>query len=506
MIFIRKTLFFLSRRGAAISSELYSKIISQSLQGLQKRGTQDYVYSVTFGVEAITLRIIAPLVSLVSDVSLMLVMSVGLLIVDPIMAISSFLMLSTVSFILFQTMHRRAGKLGLLNSQVDIQSRENVVEAISSFREISVKNRQSYYARSFSDSRFRIADILAENNFMPYVSKYVIESTVVLAALFIAAVQFLLSDAVQAVSTLTVFLAAGTRIAPAFLRLQQGAIQINSGLGSADSTLRMISELRNDQGTSSTSQPFSNLHSGFNASIEAKDLSLVYSGSKNLALDGATFSIPAGKMLAVVGPSGAGKTSLIDVLLGVIEPTKGSIQLSGLAPDEAVQRWPGAIAYVPQDISIVRGTIATNVALGFDISEVDESRIWEALEIAQLRSFVDGLPDGINSSVGERGSKLSGGQRQRLGIARALLSSPKLLVLDEATSALDGKSEIDVSDAILKLKNSMTLVVIAHRLSTVRNADLVIYMDNGKIMASGTFEEVRKLVPDFDMQAKLMGI
>jgi ABC-type multidrug transport system fused ATPase/permease subunit len=175
-------------------------------------------------------------------------------------------------------------------------------------------------------------------------------------------------------------------------------------------------------------------------------------------------------------------------------------------PDEAVQRWPGAIAYVPQDISIVRGTIATNVALGFDLSEVDENRIWEALEIAQLRSFVEGLPDGINSTVGERGAKLSGGQRQRLGIARALLSSPKLLVLDEATSALDGKSEIDVSDAISKLKNSMTLVVIAHRLSTVRNADLVIYMDSGKIVASGTFDEVRKAVPDFDMQAKLMGI
>jgi ATP-binding cassette, subfamily B, bacterial PglK len=208
----------------------------------------------------------------------------------------------------------------------------------------------------------------------------------------------------------------------------------------------------------------------------------------------------------VVGPSGAGKTSLIDVLLGVIAPTKGSIHISGLIPDETVQRWPGAVAYVPQDISIVRGTIASNVALGFDLSEVDESRIWEALETAQLKNFVEGLEDGIQSAVGERGSKLSGGQRQRLGIARALLSSPKLLVLDEATSALDGKSEIDVSDAISNLKNSMTLVVIAHRLSTVRKADLVVYMDAGRILAAGTFDEVRELVPDFDMQAKLMGI
>lgn len=506
VIFVRRTLFFLSRRGAAISSELYAKIISQSLQGLQKRSTQDYVYSVTFGVEAITLRILAPLVTLVSDGSLMLVMSLGLLFVDPVMAISSFLMLATVSLILFQTMHRRAGSLGLLNSKVDVQSRENVVEAISSFREVSVKNRQSYYARSFAESRYKMADILAENNFMPYLSKYVIESTVVLAALFIAAAQFLLSDAVQAVSTLTVFLAAGTRIAPAFLRLQQGAIQINSGLGSADSTLKMIRELRNAQGTLGTSQAFSTTHLGFNPSIEARDVSLKYLESGSLALDSVTFSIPAGKMLAVVGPSGAGKTSLIDVLLGLVAPTKGSIQISGLIPDETVQRWPGAVAYVPQDISIVRGTIASNVALGFDLSEVDESKIWEALETAQLKNFVEGLENGIQSAVGERGSKLSGGQRQRLGIARALLSSPKLLVLDEATSALDGKSEIDLSDAISNLKNSMTLVVIAHRLSTVRNADLVIYMDAGKILASGSFDQVRELVPDFDMQAKLMGI
>lgn len=506
VIFMRKTLFFLSTRGAAISSELYSKIISQSLQGLQSRGTQEYVYSVTFGVEVITLRILAPLVSLVSDIFLMLVMSVGLMLVDPIMAISAILMLSTVSFILFRTMHRRAEKLGLLNSQVDVQSRENVVESIASFREISVKNRQSFYARNFAESRYRIADILAENNFMPYVSKYVIESTVVLAALFIAAAQFLLSDAVHAVSTLTVFLAAGTRIAPAFLRLQQGAIQINSGLGSANSTLNMISDLRNTQGTSVKSQPFSTIHSGFIPSIEANNVSLQYVGSEVLALDDVTFSISEGEMLAVVGPSGAGKTSIIDVLLGVIAPTKGSIHVSGLRPDETVQQWPGAIAYVPQDISIVRGTIASNVALGFDLSEVEESRIWQALEIAQLKTFVEGLEDGIQSLVGERGSKLSGGQRQRLGIARALLSSPKLLVLDEATSALDGKSEIDLSDAISNLKNSMTLVVIAHRLSTVRNADLVIYMDAGRIRASGTFDEVRDLVPDFDQQAKLMGL
>jgi ABC-type multidrug transport system fused ATPase/permease subunit len=315
-------------------------------------------------------------------------------------------------------------------------------------------NRQSYYAKSFSDSRGEIADILAENNFMPYLSKYVIESTVVLAALFIAAAQFLLSDAVQAVSTLAIFLAAGTRIAPAFLRLQQGAIQINSGLGSAKSTLELINELKSSHQVNSLSQPFSNTHAEFKPEVEVHEVNLKYDGSHKFALEDISFSIPAGKMVAIVGPSGAGKTSIIDVLLGVISPTSGGVKISGLLPEQAVKRWPGAMAYVPQDISIVRGTIASNVALGFDVTEIDERLIWEVLEIAQLRSFVDGLQDGINSKVGERGSKLSGGQRQRLGIARALLSSPKLLVLDEATSALDGKSEIDVSDAILNLKKA----------------------------------------------------
>jgi ABC-type multidrug transport system fused ATPase/permease subunit len=187
-------------------------------------------------------------------------------------------------------------------------------------------------------------------------------------------------------------------------------------------------------------------------------------------------------------------------------PSEGVIKISGLSSSEAISKWPGAIAYVPQDINISNGTIAYNVGLGYQLSEISESEIWSALETAQLADFVRNLPLGLQTPVGDRGSKLSGGQRQRLGIARALLSNPKLLVLDEATSALDGKSELDVSDAINALKGSMSVVLIAHRLSTVRNADLVVYLDKGRLVTSGSFDEVRKRVPDFDHQAKLMGI
>lgn len=506
VFFVRKTLFFLSRRGAAISSDLFARVISQSLQGLQKHSVQAYVYSITSGVEVITLRILAQFVTLVSDGSLLIVMAIGLFFVDPVMAFSSFLMLSGISYMLYRMMHERAGRLGLLNSQTDVESREKAVEAITTFREISVKDRQSFYAKDFQSSRFKIAEILAENNFMPYMSKYVIESSVVLAALFIAATQFILSDAVQAVSTLSIFLAAGTRIAPAVLRLQQGAIKINSGIGTAKSTLLMIDELNTAKPISFDIKPFASAHEGFIPEISIRGLSLKYVGADTNALTSISLSVSVGEVVAIVGPSGAGKTSLIDSLLGVTEPSAGAVNISRVAPSVAVKKWPGAIAYVPQEINISNGTIAYNVALGYQLSEISETQIWKALETAQLASFVRNLPLGLQTPVGDRGSKLSGGQRQRLGIARALLSNPKLLVLDEATSALDGQSELDVSDAIHSLKGSITVVLIAHRLSTVRSADLVAYLDGGNLMASGSFDEVRNLVPDFDRQAKLMGL
>jgi ABC-type multidrug transport system fused ATPase/permease subunit len=506
VVFVRKTLFFLSDRGAVISSTLFSKVISQSLQGVQKHSFQEYLYSITFGVEVITLRILAQFVTLISDGSLLLVMVVGLFIVDPALALTSFSALGIVSYSLYRMMHARARKLGLLNSQTDLRSRESIMEALSTYREISVKSRQSYYVKEVSEARTEIAKILAENNFMPYMSKYIIESTVVIAALLISATQFLMTDAVQAIGTLSVFLAAGTRIAPAILRLQQGAIQIQSGIGNATYTLEMIDELNYSPLATSDLALFTSEHSNFSADVSIKKMSLTYQGQNIPALSDIDLEIKPGTTNAIVGPSGAGKTSLIDVILGVTTPDDGDASVSGLDPRATIQKWPGAIAYVPQDISIANRTIAENVSLGFDIESVGVDLIWKALETAQLADFVRSLPEGLNTQVGDRGAKLSGGQRQRLGIARALITNPKLLVFDEATSALDGQAELDVSDAIQNLRGAATVVMIAHRLSTVRNADQVVYMDKGKILARGTFEEVRAKVHDFDKQAKLMGL
>jgi ABC-type multidrug transport system fused ATPase/permease subunit len=213
-----------------------------------------------------------------------------------------------------------------------------------------------------------------------------------------------------------------------------------------------------------------------------------------------------GSATAIVGPSGAGKTTLVDILLGVLQPDDGEVTISGLKPLAAISKWPGAIAYVPQDVALSNGTFRENLTMGYPINLAPDELCWDALRVAQLESFVRDLPLGLDQPAGERGTNLSGGQRQRLGIARAMLTKPKLLVLDEATSALDGQTELDISNAINDLKGIVTVVMIAHRLSTVRNSDQVVYMDKGKIIAKGKFEEVRKAVPDFDNQAQLMGL
>jgi ABC-type bacteriocin/lantibiotic exporter with double-glycine peptidase domain len=247
-------------------------------------------------------------------------------------------------------------------------------------------------------------------------------------------------------------------------------------------------------------------HENFVPGIKITNVSLTYPENSSPSIHQVSIDIQESKIVAIVGPSGAGKTTLVDVLLGVLKPDHGEVVISGVSAIDAASKWPGAISYVPQDVLIVDGTIRHNVALGFPPTTVDNDRVLSAIEDAALGEFVKSLPNGLDTQVGESGAKLSGGQRQRLGIARALYTNPKLLVLDEATSALDGETELLVTDSIQKLKGRVTVVLIAHRLSTVRNADIVIYMQSGQVQAVGTFDEVRKQIPNFDHQAHLMGL
>jgi len=506
IFFTRRILFFLSRRGALISANLVSRLLTQPLTKIQDRTTQETLFCVTRGVEFITLQVLGIAVIIVSDVSLLLIMGTGLLIVDSTTAAGTFLIFSAIGYSLYRLMHVRAVNLGVASSQLNIKSNEKIVEVFSSYRESVVSNRRNFYAREIGKLRFELADTMAEINFMPYVSKYVIETTVVLGALLIGVVQFVLQDATQAVATLAIFLAAGTRIAPAVLRIQQSSVQIRGALGMASPTLDLIDSLGNTPLVENVDDTLDLTHKGFDATIRVEQVSFTYPGKNAPAIYDVSVMIPKGSSVAFVGPSGAGKTTIVDVFLGVLSPDFGQVTISGLSPLFAVNKWPGAVSYVPQDVIISNGSIRENVALGYPIDLATDELIMEALTVAKLNQFVQGLPNGIDTIVGERGAKISGGERQRLGIARAMFTKQHLLILDEATSSLDGETEAAIAASIHALRGTTTVVMIAHRLSTVRNVDIVVYMAEGKVVAKGTFSEVRNFLPDFDRQAKLMGL
>ena len=506
IIFTKKILRFFSRRGASISANLISRLLAQPLLMVMSRSSQETVYAVTFGVGLITLQVLAVGVVLLSDISLLIVMTVGLFVVDPTTALGTFAVFSLIGYILFRFMHVKVRELSVESTLLSITSNEKIVEVLSSYREALVGNRRDYYAREIGKLRFKLADASAELNFMPYVSKYVIETSVVLGALLISSAQFFLQNASHAVATLAIFLAAGTRIAPAVLRVQQASTQIRGSLAAATPTLDLIETLGNSFVIENVEDSLDATHIGFIPEIQVSNSTLTYPNQTQPAVKNISLTIPAGLSVALVGPSGAGKTTIVDILLGVLVPDEGSVLISGLPPLSAFAKWPGAVSYVPQDVVIVAGTIRENVALGYPPKAATDELIMSALKIAQLEEFVANLPHGLDTQVGERGTKISGGQRQRLGIARAMFTRPQLLVLDEATSSLDGETEAIISAAIHALRGSTTVVMIAHRLSTVRSADLVVYLSEGKMLAKGTFEEVRADVPDFDRQAKLMGI
>jgi ABC-type multidrug transport system fused ATPase/permease subunit len=506
IIFTRRILFFFSRRGAKISANLISRLLSQPMLTVQARTTQETLYAVTNGVSLITLQILATGIVMVADLSLLLVMTLGIFLVDPFTAIGTFLLFTLIGYFLYRYMHLLAGYLGVKYSELSVVSNEKIVEVFGSYRESVVRNRRDYYAREIGKIRFALAEVEAEGSFMPYVSKYVIETAVVVGALLVGAAQFVLQDAAQAVATLAIFLAAGSRIAPAVLRLQQGFIQIRRSFGAAQPTFELIDSLGQTQIIENVDDNVDIFHEGFYSEIQLQNVTLTYPSQQMPAISNISFSVRPGTLVAVVGLSGAGKTTIIDVLLGVLAPDEGTVLISGLPPLLAVAKWPGAIAYVPQDVAISSGTIRENVALGFPEQQATDELVTSALKVAQLDQFVSDLPRGLDTQVGERGAKISGGQRQRLGIARAMFTRPHLLVLDEATSSLDGETEASISDAIHELRGSTTVVLIAHRLSTVRDADIVVYLADGKIKTMGTFNEVRKAVPDFDRQAKLMGL
>jgi ABC-type multidrug transport system fused ATPase/permease subunit len=518
VLLTRRILRFLAIRQALVSGCLAAGLLSKPLLQVQRRSSQETAYALTTGVNYATLIVLAQGVVALTEVSLLLVLAIGLLAISPVVTAFTVAFFVLIAVALQRILSTWAGQLGVRSSIVEVSSYSAIQEALRTYREIVVSHRRSFYVERFQALRWETSIVQSDIQFLGLIPKYVFEVALVIGAGLLAASQLLTRDMTAAIATIAIFLAAGSRVVPSMLRLQSAAILIRGAQGQAQPTFVLAQELEASKAGSSAENaqdPNSTIalramllkgHPDFDPNLSVEGVELTYPGTMEPALRGVSIQLHAGTSMALVGSTGAGKSTLADVILGVLAPESGEVKIGGLAPMEAIARWPGAIAYVPQDVSMVNGNVRENVALGLPVDAIDDDWVWDALERAHLANFLRASRDGLETIVGEHGLRLSGGQRQRLGVARALYARPKFLVLDEATSALDAETEQLVAETLRELSGSVTTVTIAHRLATIRECDLVVYMESGRVVASGTFDEVRALAGDFDKQARLLGL
>lgn len=517
LILTRKTFRFLANRQAIIAGNIAQRLLSRPLLELQVRSSQETTLALTQGVSALTLNTLGPAVVIAAEVSLIFVLAIGLLLVDPLVAVFSVIFFGTLVALLQILLGSWATQIGRRSTNAAIGSYEAMQHALRAYREISVSGRRGMFITRFQSLRWEAARVLSDQYLLSQIGKYVFEIGLIVGGGLLIFLVSLTRDLAAAIGIVTVFLVASARLFPSLLRMQAALTDIRGAAGAGAVTLDLIDELEKAENsrswglltasmTDDLNQSIRNDHLGFTPYVSLSSISLVYPGALSPALDSVSLKIDPGESVALVGSTGAGKSTLADVILGVLVPDSGQVLISGAEPQECVARWPGAMAYVPQDVAVLSGTVRENVALGISTELIDDTLVWEALDRAQLLTFLQASRDGIETVVGENGVQLSGGQRQRLGIARALYSRPKLIVLDEATSALDAETERIITETLDSLSGNVTLIVIAHRLATVRHCDQVIHLTDGRITGHGNFEEVRLQVPEFNRQAKLLGL
>ena len=515
----RRVIRFLARQQADASARLARELLARPLIDVQRWSTAEVLYALSAGVGAAVIGVLGSSVIALAELFLFAIIAVSLLIVDPALTIMAAVVFGGILYVLQVVLGRMSAANARRLADSAMGTTSAVQEALSTYREATVLNRRELYVGRFENLVRISASATGGNQYILEVPKYVLETTLIVSSFGLAVFQFLTKDLLAAATTVAIFLTSGFRIIPAMLRLQAAGINIRNGSEGGRTTFELAEYLQDNPDATGSArwtalptdpeklrETLRGEYPGFSPIVELESVTFTYPDAPTPALVDASLSIPSGGSIALVGSTGAGKSTLADVILGVLHPDAGSVRVGAVSPREAISRWPGALAYVPQAVALVDGTIRDNVALGLPREVVDDAVVWEALERAHLDVFLRQARDGLDTYVGERGIRLSGGQRQRLGIARALYTRPLLLVLDEATSALDAETEQAIVETLRSLEGVVTTVTIAHRLATVRAVDTVYYLENGRISATGTFDFVRSRVPDFDRQAALLGL
>ncbi|WP_245346523.1 ABC transporter ATP-binding protein [Arthrobacter stackebrandtii] len=486
-----------------IGTALFQSYIRAPWISRQNRSTSELVRMIDVGIANTISGVLVPAVVLPAQILTFASVLMILVVSSWQTALITVVYLGAIAAFLYLYLSKKSYQAGRVNRDAAMRMSTLVAEMLAALKEITLRDEAEEVGDVVFISREKAARSRSNIRFLSSVPKFVIDMALIGGFLLIGTVGYLTSGIGAAMSSVAIFALAGFKMVPALTTIQSQVTLVQSTLPYSELVMADIREAEDfrENAEKLGRQPIS----GEPKMLDLRNVEFTYPGAQSPAVTNINLSIPLGTSVGVVGQSGAGKSTLIDIFLGLLVPSSGSMTLDGVPLEDVLAAWRNRVGYVPQEVAIFDGTVAQNVALSWG-SEVDEERVRTSLARAQLLDTIDARPGGINGRVGERGGSLSGGQRQRLGIARALYMDPLVLVLDEATSALDTSTEAAVAQAIQELQGDVTVISVAHRLSTIRNCDQVFFMSEGTIETRGTFEEVVAANPAFAQQAALAGL
>ncbi|HZK05368.1 MAG TPA: ABC transporter ATP-binding protein [Actinomycetaceae bacterium] len=486
-----------------IGDQLFRAYIRAPWLERMKRNSAELVRMADVGIANTTSGLLLPAASLPPEFVTFFSVLLVIVIAEPLMAVITFVYLLFVAVFLYWWSGRRAVAAGRANRDFSFRAATLMTEMVAALKEITLRNKYGEVAELVHENRTHAVQARANIQFLGAVPKFVTEAALIGGFVLVGGLGFLQGGVTQAFTSIALFGLAGFRMIPSLLRFQNVMTSTSATLPHARAVIRDIraAESYVAEAEKIGQEPLR----GEPQTLILDDVEFTYPGSGVPAVRDLDLTVPMGDHIALVGSSGAGKSTLVDLILGLITPSDGQIRLDDQDLRDVLAAWRASVGYVPQDVVLFDGTIGQNVALTWG-EAYDRDRAREALARAQLLGVVEAREGGLDARVGERGLALSGGQRQRLGIARALYVDPLVLVMDEATSALDTTTEEAVTSSIRALHGEVTVITVAHRLSTIRYADLVCFMKDGTIESRGTFDQLVASNADFALQAALAGM
>ncbi|MGE3319782.1 MAG: ABC transporter ATP-binding protein [Candidatus Berkiella sp.] len=475
---------FCYSKGKKLSSDLFKKYLAQPYLFFLNRNSSELSKNILAEVDRFTIGILSNGLQMFSKIVMALAIFTLLVIVKPYLAMIVMSVLGGTYVVLLKIIRKKLVAAGKVSSFVNGVRYQTINEALGAIKELKVLGREEKFITCYQDNANKYARSEALSQLSPLVAKYTIEAVAFGSMLLIALYLIATQGISEFIPLLALYALSGYRLMPAMQ-------QVFSGYTLFKYHQSAIEVLFNEQQLADYTDASKSNSVSFKQSLTLSHVSYQYPQTEKWALSQVDIEIPLHATIGIVGASGAGKTTLIDIILGLLEP-QGEMRVDGQKIDKPnVRSWQKMIGYVPQNIVLIDSTIKQNIALGIDEKDIDIKAVEKAARLANLHDFiVNELPLGYETSAGERGVRLSGGQRQRIGIARALYHDPELLLFDEATSALDGINEKIIIEAISSLAKRKTIILVAHRLNTVKDCDEIYVLSQGRVEGKGTFKEL----------------